>query len=47
MRLAASRQAGGGTVIARSFDLLAPHYRWMEFVLAGRKLQECRTVFLQ
>jgi ubiquinone/menaquinone biosynthesis C-methylase UbiE len=29
-----------------SFDLLAPHYRWMEFVLAGDKLQRCRTAFL-
>ncbi len=29
-----------------SFDLLAPHYRWMEFVLAGEKLQDCRTAFL-
>jgi ubiquinone/menaquinone biosynthesis C-methylase UbiE len=29
-----------------SFDLLAPHYRWMEFVLAGEKLQNCRTAFL-
>jgi ubiquinone/menaquinone biosynthesis C-methylase UbiE len=30
-----------------SFDALAPHYRWMEFVLAGPKLQRCRTAFLQ
>lgn len=29
-----------------SFDRLAPHYRWMEFVLAGNKLQQCRTAFL-
>jgi ubiquinone/menaquinone biosynthesis C-methylase UbiE len=29
-----------------SFDILAPHYRWLEFVLAGRKLQRCRTAFL-
>jgi len=29
-----------------SFDRLAPHYRWMEFVLAGEKLQRCRTAFL-
>jgi ubiquinone/menaquinone biosynthesis C-methylase UbiE len=29
-----------------SFDLLAPHYRWMEWVLAGDKLQHCRTAFL-
>jgi ubiquinone/menaquinone biosynthesis C-methylase UbiE len=30
-----------------SFDTLAPHYRWMEFVLAGGKLQRCRTAFLK
>ena len=29
-----------------SFDLLAPHYRWMEWFLAGEKLQRCRTAFL-
>jgi ubiquinone/menaquinone biosynthesis C-methylase UbiE len=29
-----------------SFDLLAPHYRWLETVLAGGKLQRCRTAFL-
>src|SRR5689334_20170063 len=29
-----------------SFDLLAAHYRWLEFVLAGDKLQSCRTAFL-
>lgn len=29
-----------------SFDVLAPHYRWMEVVLAGEKLQRCRTAFL-
>jgi ubiquinone/menaquinone biosynthesis C-methylase UbiE len=29
-----------------SFDLLAPHYRWMEFILAGGKLQRCRTSFV-
>ena len=29
-----------------NFDVLAPHYRWMEFVLAGDKLQRCRTAFL-
>jgi ubiquinone/menaquinone biosynthesis C-methylase UbiE len=29
-----------------SFDLLAPHYRWMEFLLAGEKLQHCRIAFL-
>jgi ubiquinone/menaquinone biosynthesis C-methylase UbiE len=28
------------------FDRLAPHYRWMEWVLAGPKLQRCRTAFL-
>jgi ubiquinone/menaquinone biosynthesis C-methylase UbiE len=30
-----------------SFDVLARHYRWMEFVLAGDKLQRCRTAFLK
>lgn len=29
------------------FDVLAPHYRWMELVLAGGKLQRCRTAFLE
>lgn len=29
-----------------SFDRLAPHYRWMEWLLAGDKLQRCRTTFL-
>lgn len=29
-----------------SFDLLAPHYRWMEAVLAGEKLQRGRVAFL-
>lgn len=29
-----------------SFDALAPHYRWMEAVLAGNKLQRCRIAFL-
>ncbi|MBI3876561.1 MAG: class I SAM-dependent methyltransferase [Verrucomicrobia bacterium] len=28
------------------FDVLAPHYRWMESVLAGSKLHRCRTAFL-
>lgn len=28
------------------FDALARHYRWMEFVLAGNKLQRCRMAFL-
>lgn len=30
-----------------SFDLLAPHYRWMEWLSAGGKLQRCRTAFLE
>lgn len=30
-----------------SFDPLAPHYRWMEWLLAGGKLQRCRTAFLE
>ena len=29
-----------------SFDRLAPHYRWMEAVLAGGLLQRCRTHWL-
>lgn len=29
-----------------SFDNLAPHYRWMERILAGNKLHKCRTQFL-
>jgi SAM-dependent methyltransferase len=29
-----------------SFDLLAPHYGWMETVLAGPRLQRCRTTWL-
>ncbi len=29
-----------------SFDTLAPHYRWMEFITAGEKLQRCRTRFI-
>ena len=29
-----------------SFDVLAPHYRWMEIVMAGEKLQRGRTAFL-
>lgn len=30
-----------------SFDRLAPHYRWMEGLLAGGKLQRCRIAFLK
>ncbi|MDB6137842.1 MAG: Methyltransferase type 12 [Verrucomicrobiaceae bacterium] len=30
-----------------SFDILAPHYRWMEWLLAGGKLQRCRIAFLK
>lgn len=29
-----------------SFDVLAPHYGWMERVLAGRLLQRCRTTWI-
>lgn len=29
-----------------SFDRLAPYYRWMEAVMAGRLLQRCRTRWL-
>ncbi|HZQ47846.1 MAG TPA: class I SAM-dependent methyltransferase, partial [Verrucomicrobiae bacterium] len=28
------------------FDFVAPHYRWMEPLLAGRKLQRCRSAFI-
>lgn len=28
-----------------SFDLLAPHYTWMEAVLAGTRLQRCRLAW--
>lgn len=30
-----------------SFDLLAPHYSWMELLLAGERLQRCRSAFLE
>jgi ubiquinone/menaquinone biosynthesis C-methylase UbiE len=30
-----------------SFDRLAPHYTWMEAVLAGRRLQRCRVTWLE
>ena len=30
----------------RGFDLLAPHYRWMERILAGSQLQKCRIKYL-
>ena len=30
-----------------SFDRLAPHYDWMETVLAGRRLQRARTAWLE
>jgi ubiquinone/menaquinone biosynthesis C-methylase UbiE len=36
----------GDQPMAMSFDRLAPHYRWMEWLLAGDKLQRCRTAFL-
>jgi ubiquinone/menaquinone biosynthesis C-methylase UbiE len=29
-----------------SFDVLAPHYTWMERLLAGPRLQRCRTQWL-
>lgn len=40
----AFRAAERGGVM--SFDRLAPFYRGMEFVLAGRKLQRCRLAWL-
>lgn len=30
-----------------SFDRLAPHYTWMEKVLAGPRLQQCRVAWLE
>ncbi len=30
-----------------NFDRLAPFYRWMEWALAGPKLQRCRAAFLE
>src|SRR4051812_20630121 len=42
--LARRDDPGSGHV---SFDVLAPHYRWMELLLAGEKLQRCRTAFLK
>jgi ubiquinone/menaquinone biosynthesis C-methylase UbiE len=30
-----------------SFDRLAPHYTWMESVLAGSRLQRCRVAWLE
>lgn len=30
-----------------SFDRLAPHYTWMERVLAGPRLQQCRIAWLE
>lgn len=32
--------------MSAGFDVLAPHYGWMERVLAGRLLQRCRTAWL-
>ena len=29
-----------------SFDCLAPHYSWMEGLLAGQKLQRCRVAYI-
>ena len=31
---------------AARFDVLAPHYDWMEAILAGRKLERCRNAWL-
>lgn len=30
-----------------SFDILAPHYTWLEVALAGRRLQRCRCAWLE
>jgi len=33
-------------MLQRGFDVLAPHYHWMEYVLAGEMLQRSRVEFL-
>lgn len=40
--------AGGWWSLAGrpGFDLLAPHYPWLEKILAGHRLQRCRTTWL-
>ena len=40
--------AGGWWFLAArpGFDVLAPHYSWMEKILAGPRLQRCRTTWL-
>lgn len=45
--MVASRGMAAAPGNVMSFDRLAPHYRWMERLLAGEKLQNCRTAFLQ
>ncbi len=42
-----SAAVGDGPRRTMSFDRLAGHYGWMEVVLAGEKLQRCRTAFLR
>src|SRR5579862_4048205 len=42
----ASQDGDSSSGVSMSFDRLAPHYRWLEIVLAGEKLQHCRTAFL-
>jgi SAM-dependent methyltransferase len=32
--------------VLANFDFLAPHYYWLECLLAGRALQRCRTAFI-
>lgn len=46
-RIAAITHATPESAIARmNFDRVAPHYGWMERLLAGRSLQRCRTALL-
>jgi len=46
MGLAGRMTPAGAASLAPGFDRLAPYYRWMEQVLAGRKMQRCRAFFL-
>jgi ubiquinone/menaquinone biosynthesis C-methylase UbiE len=41
------RLYSGAETDSANFDLLAPYYGWMEWALAGRKLQRCRAAFLE
>lgn len=46
MGVVESRHPTATAHVRMSFDAIAPHYRWLEFVTAGNLLQRCRTAFL-